>query len=672
MPQVIPFIPAIIQGGSAIAGGVLGGRANQRFQGGQTNNLNFLDQFFQQLQGMIGPLLDPARAAATGLTENSGFTQQFGNQDRRLGSFFESVPGQVSGALRGLDLPPQIQQTIGDFRQQQSGLRDRNQDILRQGGRTPEAGQVFDRALDLGNLNIPSLKFSEERSLDVLKLGGRTPELNFLRDRAQDLFRLDPQLSQASQAGLDLINSGGRTPENTKALKSFQDIVSRGGQTPQTRELFKLGTDLVRKGGVTPELQRILDSGGLSDEAKRLLEPLIETVENRGRGGALLPFDTAISFARDQSIGRTKQASESARARALQRGGGGAGIISSGLQNQALAEFADESLRAEGLAVQAAAESQQRLQLTQFLGAAGAGAQITGQAAQLQGEALRAASSNLSSGANLAGQSQAIAAQNLATGTAGVGNTLQNILGNLRAGGDIFNQAQGQQLGRFQLGANLGLGTEGLVNQRVQGANQNLLGLGGLRLGGLGLAGGLGQGFAGRVDQSLNRLGQQNQLDLGLLGQQAGLRGQNINAILQGLGIQGNALGQRGQLAVEGGRNVASGANTLSNLLSTIFGSFNNILANRTNTIFGQGPGGVFGPQQGQGLLGGGLTGLLNELEGLFNQGPSRFEPNFGAPTAPTPTALPQLPSPTITGTPPSTGGFDFGVNPQVLAPNLI
>lgn len=643
MPQVAAIAAQAIPG---IIGAFTGNRAQNRFQGGQTNNLNFLDQFFQQLQGMLGPILDPARAAATGLTENSGFTQEMGNQNRRLGQFFGDIPGRVDQGLTGpLGLPPEIQQTINTFRQEQSFARDRNKEIVGAGGRTPEAGQIFDRAADLGNLNIPSLKFAEERSQEVLQLGGRNPELNFLRDRAQDLFRQDPQLAEASRAGLDIINAGGRTPENTRALQSFQDIVDRGGQTSQTRELFGLGTDLVRRGGFTPGLNNILGNvqgqisqGGLTPEARRLLEPLIETVENRGQGGALLPFDTAVSFARDQAIGRSRQAAEGARSRAFQRGGGGAGIVASGLQNQALAEFADESLRAESQAVQQAAESQQRLQLTQFLGAAGAGAQITGQAAQLlgqlnatQGDIARAASSNLASGAGLAQGSQAIAAQNLRTGQAGVGNTLQNILGNLQAGGNIFNQAQGQQLGRFELGGRLGLGVEDLVNQRIQGANTNLRGLGNLRLGGLELAGRLGQGFAGRVDESLGRLGDQNALDINLLNQQRGFRGQNIDATIQGLGLQGDILGQRGNLAIAGGRNVSSGANILANLLSTIFGGFNNVMNNRTRTLGlgGQGPGGIFNAQNSAGAIGGSINAILGSI---FNRNGQGADQGFGDP----------------------------------------
>jgi len=575
---------------------------------------------------------------------DSGFTEEFGNQSRRLKEFRASIPGTINRSLTNDELPPSIRRTINEFRQAQSQGRDRNADIIRGGGRGQDSGQVFDRALDLGNLNIPSLKFSEERSQQILEQDGNTADIQFLRDRAQDLFRLDPQLTEASEAGLDIIRAGGRTRENTRALSSFQDIVDSGGFTPELS-------------GILGNVQSQIAKGGLTDEARRLLEPLIDTVENRGRGGALLPFEDVVGFARDQSISRTRQGAEAARRSALQRGGGGAGIISSGLQNQALAEFADESIRNEASAVQQAAVQQQQLQLQQFLGAAQAGSSITGAATQLLGQ-LNAVQGDLAR----------TASQNLATGERGVSNTLNNILGNLNSGQNIFNEAKARELDRNKLGADLGLGVEDLVNRRVQGANANLLGLGNLRLGGLNLAGSLGQGFDARVDASLDRGVQQNQLDLGLLGQQGNLRAQTLTQIINGLGLETDILGQQGQLAIEGGRNVASGAQILAGIFSSIINAIPAFTGQRTQTAIGGGAQGQGGFAQ---QAGGGLGGFLQTLEQIIGAGgssPGRFTPAAQPPgVAPPNVALPTGGVPQIAVSQGATPGIAAPRGPQSL-----
>ena len=621
---LIPIIAAAVSGGSTIAGGLLSRRQGSGARGrSDEERQRQIQQQRRILDDVALPNIGRAEDLAGELGANGGLNPQQQDAIKRLRAQQESM--QQGPDLTGLQLPPQIQR---QFDLLNSGIdfgRQRETELLQTGGFSGEMRQAFDRNLDLGTGRTSQQQTLNDLSNEIIGTRGRTAELDFMRDRSQDLFRDDPSLRAASNEGLGIIKAGGQTRELRKLAGQGNSLIASGGFTADLRRL-------------EGQLQAQIQSGGISPQGQKLLGQLQPLIESGGQGGALLPMDVATGFARDQAVSAIQNQAEGARRQAFARGGGPGAVVASGLQNQALAEFADESARAEAGAVQQAALGQQGLQLQQLLGAAGisggvieSGQGVVGSANQGLGNIANASSRNIATGAGLATSAQQLAAQRLGIG------------------GDIFNDAQGRILGRNQLGAQLGMDVEQQVLDRLgmgTGIQQDLIGS---MLTGMNQAGGIAINAGGRYDNSLERLQGLEDLRLGGIGERGKLRGQNLGAqrdsnnnllrllelelgsLQDGRGNQGDAADIFARLGL-GGLNYAGDANRNAAQLAGNFPQGQNLLG-RTMLGAGLELGGEVLKRRWPSPGGGSSDGPVGDLEGIFGSDTGLNDPTpYGVP----------------------------------------
>lgn len=318
-----------------------------------------------------------------------------------------------------------------------------------------------------GGLYSPSGQdFSQtigELATQVFQGGGWTPGQQFLRDVLSPISLGEtPEQRALGSAAMNLLGAGGENPFVRSLMSGALSGLGSQGMTPDLRSVSGIGQGLLAAGGATGLTEslgtagaNILAAGGRTPAT----DVLTEIGLRRYAENALLPTETVLGIAADTAARRIRDQAEAASRRALARGGGPAVI--SGLQNQAAADFADESARLQAAAIQDALLKQQELKLRQQaagLEGATAGEQLMQRLLGLGGEFTSAAERAEAANRALGGE---LALRSRAAGT----DLMRNLLEAGISGQSLANQ-------RFGLGGNLA-GT--LLSSR-QGALNTLLG----------------------------------------------------------------------------------------------------------------------------------------------------------------------------------------------------
>jgi hypothetical protein len=565
-------------------GDVYNGINNQQaldwLRGAYVNNLNFgrgeYDAWKNNYAGVAGDLrdqanqglnafggaaqrgIDPYMAAAFGLSgQVPGLMEQYG------GAFSNPETAGASGSLQDL-----ISQALG---------------ISNNGGWTNQGNQLFEQGQQFATgQNDPMRAFSNIGQY-LLNSGGGTDFNRGLQDR-----------------GLDAVNSGGMTDILQSVLSGARGIQGQGGATDYTKTGIAQALGMLMNGGTTSGTSA-LDAAGQSALAGNLgvagltntgAQGELAALAGLNRGGATatsqalqqkaleilktnptMSLEDAVSAARDAAATAAAQQGESVRARALARGGGPGAIVASGSQNQGMADFADQALRAESAAGNDARAKQQGVLMDYLKSGASMGAAsgdlergTLGTYADLLKGLEGVAASRFSTGGDLLGKGTALATDRANTGFSGLGN-----LGNLETNRllealKLQTGAQGAATSNAGTLGQLGLGgASDMTNRLNTGSNmlQNWLSS---AIAGTGLSGranadamqyGLGAGNMGvNAANNLGGLG----INAGQLGQQ---RFSNIfGALNSGVTQQGNAVNN----ALTGWQNI--GINPLIQLAS--------------------------------------------------------------------------------------------------------
>ena len=270
-------------------------------------------------------------------------------------------------------------------------------------------------------------------------VGGFNPQQIF----GQSSQYMQPGAMQGYQQGM--VGAAQGNPIMSGAQQGFQS----GGMSPQYQQLYSQINALLS--GQNPALQTQMGAGQ-DLVTSRGVDPFSAQYQQAGQAAVnsnpLLSLQQAATFAADRSANDFRNASEAARSQALARGGGPGSVVASGLQNDAMADFADQGMQAKAKAVQDALMQQQGLGLQQqgMLGNLG----------------LQAGAQNIDRmqlGAGLLGQGQQAQNQllNILGGTVGQQNQYQLGLGQLGQSGtnsliNALNSAYGNELGAGQLG----------------------------------------------------------------------------------------------------------------------------------------------------------------------------------------------------------------------------
>lgn len=454
--QGVDPISTILGIGASIIPGV-----KNRNNTNQINQLDWLEQFLIPFLIQSGGIpFEQGQAFLTNMVNNpGGFTSPQDDVFRRLLGLNEGTQGRINTAMN-IPPPPGVNQ-----------LQNTGSAILNERGETANT------------------QFNNDRGRDIIQSA---------RDQ---FFRTSPGLT-------NIVNQGGQTAQSRQAGDAFLNIINSRGQTPETQQLFQRGNAILDSGGMTPALQQLmgmfqsqLQSGGMTPEMRTVYEALLPIIQNGGAGGAVLPDSVVQSFALDQAAQSARNAQESIRRQAFQRGGGPGTVVSSGLENQALAEAADEIARQRSTALANATLAQQAARLQQLGIATSGTTSILGNATQLLtsanaglGDIARSLSANLATGASLATDSQSLANQLFGTASQGFGTNFANENQRFGTAGNLLNQSQANLTDAERLGtdilrdsdrtvlARLGLGGDFLNQGLDQQRNFQNLNLDALRL----------------------------------------------------------------------------------------------------------------------------------------------------------------------------------------------
>jgi hypothetical protein len=258
-------------------------------------------------------------------------------------------------------------------------------------------------------------------------------------------------MQSLGQTGGALLGERGMSPALSALLGSGASSASSGGMTPELAATLQQVRSMLGSGGATPTTSA-LSGRGLQLSA----------------GDPLAPMGLVLSQALDSAGTRQAQAAETARGQAMARGGGPGATVANGVQNQALADFAEQGARGQSEAVRDAMASQQALQLQQT----GLGGSMAQSGAALENQRLAdllnsvsgltatstgrmGVGGNLALGASGAGTANMGAGTNMLEafnrGSLGAGSLADALLtlemGNQRDWGQLGAQGVGQQSG---------------------------------------------------------------------------------------------------------------------------------------------------------------------------------------------------------------------------------
>lgn len=560
--------------------------------GGMTPQLNALFGAGQGIagQGGISPQIAALLGQSGGILGGGGFTpgtQNFSQMAQQIPGF---APGSGGGAtqsgmfgqsgnaaMAGL-FAPQPQQNIPGFGSNFGGQQ------------SPTA------------INPQQLQQAFQQGMG----SGYTPQNMGVGDIGmqgmQQLLARDPQIDQLISYGQQAF--GGKLPggpSNDPYAAQLNSIIGQLGGLSVGGGGGASGASAGQMGAMDPTLAGMLQQG--SDYFKN---------------NPLIPMSQRLSMAVNDAGSAANQQAEAAQRFARARGGGGA-IVNAGSQNQAMTDFADQSLRARSEALRSAILDQQQLGLTQQMQGAqvGLGAANADTARQQVAASRDIASANNSTQASVANaQTQAsMAAQNAQLRAAG-----------LQAAANAALGMRGQDYGQSQAGLQAMLQAQSLANQRGSVFNQDLLG----SLQDATSRYNTGMGILpGLTSANAQQMGSQAQMASALAQQmaaQGGYMNQNnanqnsrmataLQGSLQGSELAGNQNNQYAALLAQLGLGGENAANTRLGTGTT--GYLGGLNAGNANLGLG------FGAMQGAGQLAGSNMGMglgaMNNAGGLAN-----------------------------------------------------
>lgn len=420
--------------------------------------------------------------------------------------------------------------------------------IFQGGGWTPQYQQGFDQLSNFLKQGTPGLQTSANQANSLIGNAGANP------------FN-----QQLQQNALKSSNSGGMTSTLSSLLNPIGGIIQKGGNTAQSNALMGGASPFLQTGGQTNLSQGIADQGMNLFKQQALMNPA-----------------QAAGLARNQAATNFADQAQHMQANALARGGGPGATVANGMQNQGMADFADQASRGTSQAVTGALQNQQGLQLQQqgmgaqaAQGAGGLQNNMLGTAGQLAQGSGALSNSLLGNTMGLVPQVQNSATGNLNAYLNGGGMGSQNQLGMLGAGSNLANMLQQGQLGGINAMTgmmgnqnNYALGAGGLAQTASNNLFNNALGAGQLDNARFGtLSGAMNQGY-GNQNQTMGNLSniqstQYNPL-MGLAQQILGYGGQGLGAEA---GMLGGGMGASGQAGMAGQQGWMSGATALLGLL---------------------------------------------------------------------------------------------------------
>ena len=472
-----------------------------------TNAQAIMDQQIGKAEEYLGPVGDIALFAL----KSGSAIDPFLDYARQIAEFTPQFMQELRG-LSGFNresLPPAFQEIMGRLDDINKGYGD----IVAAGGRTAETGAALSRLGQIVNGQTKEQTTRFDAASSMLQSKGYTEGLKEVQGIARSL---------TANGGFDAGLSG--------LLGEGQNILKAGGRTSQIDQMSQAGQSLISSGGMTPELREIMnrvtqgqEQAGFSPEMRQLFQTVTDITGQKGAGGALLPMETVTGFAREAAATAAAQQGEAARRAAISRGGAS---VFGGTTGQALAEFSDESLRAEGQAVREAAVGQQGLQMQQLQMALQAGTNLTAQANQV-------ISALLGMGTEVA----VAASHNIATGGSLMQSAENLVMQRMALGGQFVSQAEQQALQRMATGQEGLMGIEKLAGDFRAQAMKDLSMLTQEQVS---AAGGIGDLTQIESQRLLGGLGGQ----AAITGAQSDLLSQQQGFALQNLGLQGQTFFQ--------------------------------------------------------------------------------------------------------------------------------
>lgn len=485
------------------------------------NALNAGNNFGPMVNGGIAPYMD----AASGLAGRvPGLMDQYGGP-------FQS--GQTDAGAAGLE----------DILRQGA-------DIFGGGGWSPEGRSIFNQGDQMATGQNDPMRALTNIGQNFLNTGGRTGFNQQVQDRAGetlDAGGMTDVLRRAFEGALGIAGDGGKTDYSQAGIQQLLNMLKNGGETAGTRKLDDAGTNALTGNlgvagltttGAAGELAALqgIQAGGSTALTKALQLKAREILAQ----DPTLTLEQAVSMARDAAATAAGQQGKTLRARALARGGGPGGVVASGSQNDAMADFADQMMQAEAgagrdalMKQQGVLGEEQKLGASLGLGAGDLEKDILGTYSSLLGGLEGVAANRFSTGGDLLGKGTALATDRAQVGSSGIASL-----------GSLETQRLLQALGLLP---------------QIQGAATSNAGT----MGGLGMAGDTSQ--INRVNSGTNMLSEW------------------LRSAIGGSNISNNALNSAQNFGLGAG-NLSSGA---ANNLGSLGLGTGNLGQNRFNNLFG-------------------------------------------------------------------------------------
>ena len=405
----------------------------------------------QKVLDMARESLSPVKDIALYQMFHGDATDPFNDLAKQTADFMPDLIKQLKD-LSGFSfdsLPPAFKDVITNLKDIQAGYWN----ISNTGGRTQETAAALSQLSNIMNgTTIPQAeRFNAANAM--LQDKGYTQGLKDVQEIARGLTSkggFTEGLTTLSRTGTEILAQGGRTAELNAMSAAGQQLLAAGGMTPELAKMFE-------------QIQTGQGTAGFSPEMRQMYEQMQSIIGAGGQGGALLPMETVMSFARDAAATGAAQQAEGVRRQAIAQGG--ASVFAGGTA-QALSEFSDQALRAEGQATREAATSQQGLQLQQLMSAVQAGTTLTGQANAV-------VNALMGMGVEVA----MAASQNLATGGTLMSNAEQLVALRLQSGGNMLSSAEEQASKRLMFGTESLYGVEDLAGRFRNDAMNQMAGL---------------------------------------------------------------------------------------------------------------------------------------------------------------------------------------------------
>lgn len=578
---------------AGLFGGVYNGILNQQamdwLRGAYTNNLNFGRQQYGDWMNRYDANADPIRNTALGLGGilNPMVSGAIPSYMDRTNSLYDQIPGLFE-ALGGNYANENTDAAGGGLRELLGGANS----IFGDRGWTPQNYRLFDQGQEFATGNNDPMRGLSNIGQYLLNSGGATDLNQRLQERAMntvDAGGYTNPLINAADRTTEIQNALGQTEYTQGGIGAALQMLLGGGMTPELQRLNSAGADALTGNlgvsgltntGAVGELAALsgIQGGGETATSRALQQKALEILKTN----PTMSIEDAVSAARDAAATAAAQQGQAVRARALARGGGPGSVVATGSQNEAMADFADQAMRAESSAGNNARASQQAILMDYLKSGAGMAEAsgglergTLGTYADLLKGLEGVAASRFGTGGSLLGQGTALATDRANTGFSGLSNLgnleANRLLTSLGLSPTIQNSATNNAgtIGQLGLGASgdatsrLGLGTNMLnswLSTALNGLNSSASANSSAQNYGLGA----GQ-LAGNTGSALGNLG------LGTAGQ--GLN--NFNTLFNGLNT---SLNQQGQ-------GLGAGMNGLSNLYFGPLSGLTQMSGNLMNTF---------------------------------------------------------------------------------------